>query len=177
MTRTVLARWPAAFGVAVAALSLADYRDSGEATLVLTIAATGYILAALVDRPALTWPLVVVLCGVVVALRALDVDPAPVLGVSAPVLAVIGVATGRLRRSRLHLLQAPVAAVVAIVALTALGVPETAAALLAAAGLAGHAAWDAVMWRADRILARSFAEWCGALDAVLAVGIAAITLA
>src|SRR5215213_3044102 len=87
VARTALARWPAAFGVAVAALSLADYADSGEAVVILTIAATGYVLVALLDRPALTWPLAVALSAVVVALRVLDVEPAPVLGVAALVLA------------------------------------------------------------------------------------------
>jgi len=40
-----------------------------------------------------------------------------------------------------------------------------------AAGLTAHAAWDAYHWWADRIVVRSFAEWCGVLDLTLGVGI------
>lgn len=42
---------------------------------------------------------------------------------------------------------------------------------LVAAGLLGHAAWDAVHWHADKIVARSFAEWCAVLDIALGLGI------
>jgi hypothetical protein len=113
----------------------------------------------------------------VVLLRLVDLEPAAVLGVAALVLAAAALLSGRLRRSRLHLLHAPVAAVVAALALIALGAPDTAAALVAAAGLAGHAAWDAYNHRTGRVVARSFTEWCGALDAVLAVGLVALTVA
>ncbi|WP_371784497.1 hypothetical protein [Streptosporangium subroseum] len=44
-----------------------------------------------------------------------------------------------------------------------------------AAGLLGHAAWDAAHWRADRVVTRPFAEWCGVLDLLL--GLAVLFLA
>jgi hypothetical protein len=168
---------PAAFGVAVAALFLSDQDGLDEGILVLSIAASGYLLLALLDRPALTWPVIVAVSVAVVLLRLVDLEPAAVLGVAALVLAPAALLSGRLRRSRLHLLHAPVAAVVAALALIALGVPDTAAALVAAAGLAGHAAWDAYNHRTGRVVSRSFTEWCGALDAVLAVGLVALTVA
>jgi hypothetical protein len=34
---------------------------------------------------------------------------------------------------------------------------------LVAVGLLGHAAWDAIHWRRNTIVTRSFAEWCGVL--------------
>ena len=35
----------------------------------------------------------------------------------------------------------------------------------------GQVVWDAYDWWADRIVVRSFAEWCGVLDLTLGVGI------
>jgi hypothetical protein len=178
--RPLLDRWPAAFGIAAAAFSLAEYRDGGdpgEAILILAVAAAGYVFMALIDRPALTWPALVATSAVVVLLRLADVEPAFVFAVAALVLAAAGLISGRLERGRLHLLQAPVAAAAGLIALVALGVPDAAAAMVAAAGLAGHAAWDAYNHRTGRVVSRSFAEWCGALDAVLAVGLVALTVA
>jgi len=39
------------------------------------------------------------------------------------------------------------------------------------AGLLGHAARDVAHWRADTIVARSFAEWCAVRDVALGMGI------
>lgn len=49
--------------------------------------------------------------------------------------------------------------------------PATIGACVVAGGLIGHAAWDAVHWRAGRIVSRSFAEWCGVPDLNLGLGI------
>ncbi|HVQ93947.1 MAG TPA: hypothetical protein VMU51_23115 [Mycobacteriales bacterium] len=174
--RALLRRWPTVLGFATAALSLSDYENGLEFATILTLAAAGYLLVAVLARPAATWPLVVALTAVVVALRAADVDPVPVFAAAAVLLAAAGLGTGRLRRDALHLGQVPVALGCVAVALVALGVPADAGALLVAAGLLGHAAWDAVLWRAHRVVARSFAEWCGALDLTLGLGVVVLVL-
>lgn len=43
------------------------------------------------------------------------------------------------------------------------------AALLVAAGLFGHAGWDLWHHRTGRVVSRSLAEFCGVLDALLAI--------
>jgi hypothetical protein len=47
---------------------------------------------------------------------------------------------------------------------------------LVAAGLLGHAAWDAYHHRTDRVVVRSLAEFCLVLDTALAVAIVSVTV-
>jgi hypothetical protein len=47
---------------------------------------------------------------------------------------------------------------------------------LLAAGWFGHAAWDVAHYRADKVVSRSFAEWCAVFDALGAVGILIVTM-
>jgi hypothetical protein len=49
-------------------------------------------------------------------------------------------------------------------------------AYLVAAGLLGHAAWDAYHHRTNRVVVRSLAEFCLALDIALAVAIVTVTV-
>ena len=49
-------------------------------------------------------------------------------------------------------------------------------AFLVAAGLLGHAAWDAVHHRANKVVARSMAEFCCVLDTLLAVAVVVAAL-
>ena len=47
---------------------------------------------------------------------------------------------------------------------------------LVAAGLLGHAAWDAYHHRVNRVVVRSMAEFCLVLDTALAVAIVIVTV-
>ena len=49
-------------------------------------------------------------------------------------------------------------------------------AYLVAAGLLGHAAWDLYHHRVNRVVVRSLAEFCLALDTALAVAIVIVTV-
>ncbi len=62
-----------------------------------------------------------------------------------------------------------------VVALIALYVDPDLGGYLVAAALLGHAAWDAVHFRLNRVVARSSAEFCGVLD--LLVGVAILFMA
>jgi hypothetical protein len=42
---------------------------------------------------------------------------------------------------------------------------------LLAAALLGHATWDAVHWWRNRVVPRSYAEFCAVVDLLLGVGI------
>ncbi len=168
---TLTRRWPTWLALAWAAVSLADLADGLEYAFVLLVAATGYLFIAVVDRSRLTWPVLFGLIAVVVVLRSLDVDQWPALTVTAFALMAAGLITGQLRRPGLYLLQSPAAVGFIALGMAALAVPAAIGSYLVAAGLLGHAAWDAVHWRANSIVTRSFAEWCGVLDATLGVGI------
>jgi hypothetical protein len=152
----------------VAAASLWDTTGGSEFTAVFFVAAVGYQVMALTTRRGWTWPLVLVLFAAVVGMRAAGIDVAVVLGAAVGVLAVTGLA---LRLRGLRALHVPVALVLTGLGVLALRVPPTVATVLVAAGLIGHAAWDLVQWRADAVVARSFAEWCGVYDLVLGVGL------
>jgi len=52
--------------------------------------------------------------------------------------------------------------------LWAVSIDEPAAKYVLAAGWLGHAAWDVVHFRADRVVARWWSEWCLVLDVLLA---------
>jgi hypothetical protein len=174
--RTLARHWGAWLGLAVAVLSVWDLADGVIFADIIGLAAFGYLLLAVLDRRSLTWPLVLLLTGAVVLLRAVDVTPAVVLAAAAAVLAVAGIFVGHLRRSRLHLLQSPLAVVFGAAAVTATLVSVEAGSYVVAAGLIAHAALDVVLWRADRVVARSFAEWCAVFDVVVGVGIVAVML-
>lgn len=177
-TQALARRWPAALGLALGLLSVDGLQDGVPLGTALAVAAFGYLLVAVAGRPGLTWPAVLVLLAVVVGLRAAGVAPVPVFAVAAAALAVAAVATGRLGRDLLRRLNAPAAWLFAGVALVATLTSTEVGSLLVAAGLAAHAVWDAVLWRArEPVVARSFVEWCAAFDLVVAVGIVAVVVA
>jgi cytochrome bd-type quinol oxidase subunit 1 len=57
------------------------------------------------------------------------------------------------------------------IALAALYADTVLGGYLVAAALLGHAVWDAVYLRLDRVVARSYAEFCGVLDLLLGAAI------
>lgn len=61
-------------------------------------------------------------------------------------------------------------------AAAALLVTPALGAYLVAAGVLGHAAWDAYHHRTNRVVVRSLAEFCLVLDTVLAVAIVFVTV-
>ncbi|WP_431936443.1 hypothetical protein [Micromonospora sp. RP3T] len=54
-------------------------------------------------------------------------------------------------------------------AAVALAAPAHVAGTLVGLGWLGHAGWDLWHHRADRVVPRGYAEWCGALDVVVGV--------
>ncbi|WP_147457142.1 hypothetical protein [Micromonospora pisi] len=164
-------RWPTWLALAFAAINLADLGDGLEYTLLLVLLAAVYLIVTVLDRPRATWPVLYALVAAVVCLRLLDVDPMPVLVVVAVAVVAVGLIKGRLRRPGLYALQSPAAMGIIALGLAALSVPADIGRYLVAAGLLGHAVWDAIHWHANKIVKRSFAEWCGVLDLVLGLGI------
>ena len=57
------------------------------------------------------------------------------------------------------------------IALVGLSVDPDLGRYIVAAGWFGHAAWDFAHFRADKVVSRSFAEWCAVFDVLRAVGI------
>ena len=181
-TDVLMHRWPTALGIAVAAMTAYDLEiDAGSVSslsVLVVLMAFVYVGAAVLDRRRATW--VVFLAGVAVTVVFSDlldsgVDPSAVLLVAALVFFMLGVARGLLRRPGGLTLQAAAMLGFGVVALMALFVAPGLGAYLVAFALLGHAAWDAYHYLRDRVVARSYAEFCGVLD--LLVGAAILVMA
>jgi hypothetical protein len=172
----LLRRWPTWLALGLVALMLPDYEDGLDLALIPGIASIGYLLMALLDRPGLTWLLFVPVTALVPLTRLLNLDVWWVFTAVAAGLTVTGLVIDRLRRPDLRTLQAVIAAVLLGLAVTAIGIAGDAGRLLVALALIGHAATDLVLWRANRVVSRSFAEWCGVLDLTLGAVLIAVTL-
>jgi hypothetical protein len=169
-------RWPTALGVAVAAMTAFDLRvDAGfvsSLSALVVVMALVYVGAAALGRRRASW--VVLLAGLPVAFfvpSALGINPSVILLLAAAVFLVVGAARGRSREVSGLALQAAGVFAFGAMALVALYVAPELGAHLVAFALLGHAAWDAFHYVRDRVVARSYAEFCGFLDLLLGAAI------
>jgi len=164
-TSVLARRWPTALGVAVAALTVFDLRGGTELAALTMLMPVVYLGAAALDRRRLAW--VVLLAGVaVLALVPSSSEVAPSIGFLAAALVffVVGAARGELRKPGGLALQTVGVLVFGSIVLAALYVDADLGGYLVAIALLGHAAWDAYHYLRDRVVARSYAEWCAVVD-------------
>ena len=161
-------RWPTALGIAVAALTAYGMDRATEivslSSLVVLMALV-YVGSAALDRRRFAW--VVLFAGLPLLSfipPTSGIDPSVVLLIVAAGFLAVGAARGLLRRPGGLPLQAAGMLVFGAGMLAALYAAPEMGAYLVAAGLIAHAAWDAVHFRLDRVVARSYAEFCGVLD-------------
>jgi hypothetical protein len=175
-TDVLMHRWPTALGIAVAALAAYDIEDGLEFATLTVLMALVYVGAAALDRRRFAW--VVLIAGLAVLTvipSASEVVPSVGFLVVALVFLVLGVARGLWRRpSGLPLQTAGMLAFGSIV-LVALYVEPNLGGKLVAFALIGHAAWDAYHYLRDRVVARSYAEFCGVLDLLVGAAILFMT--
>ncbi|MGI8910535.1 MAG: hypothetical protein ACR2JR_08275 [Rubrobacteraceae bacterium] len=168
-------RWPTALGVAVAVLTAYDM-DLDDGILVLSplmvVMALVYLGAAALDWRRFAW------LGLLAGLLLLFFIPstsAVALSVgflvAALVFLVLGAARGLLRRPGGLTLQAAGMLVFGATALAALYVDLDLGGYFVAAGLIGHAAWDAYHYLRNRVVARSYAECCAVIDLLVGAAI------
>ncbi len=169
-------RWPTALGVAVAVLAAFDLQDGLEFATLTVLMALVYLGAAALDRRWSAW--VVLLAGLPLAFiipSVWGIDPLVVLLVAAPVFLVLGVARGLWRRpGGLQLQTAGMLAFGSIV-LAALYVDPGLGGTLVAIAIIGHAAWDAYHLLRNRVVPRSYAEFCFVVDLLLGAAILFMT--
>jgi hypothetical protein len=167
-----LQRWPTAAGLAIGALLVGESQSAegvtglSQAALLLPLE---YLVVAKLRRRQASWPVIVALFLPVVALGEQEVvDPAVALSALALVVLVWGAVDGQLRRPDPFRVQA--LGMVGFGALALAGLvlnPDLGRYLVAAAWLL-HGVWDLVYFRLDKVVARSYAEFCGVADLVVA---------
>ena len=172
-TNRLKARWPTALALGLSALTFGGTAsDEAVASFsgTLLLLPLLYLVVAKLRRRQASWPGLVVGIASVVALRVLDVvEPAAVFSAVALVVLVWGAVDGRLRRPDPFRVQALGMLGFGALALAGLVVDPDLGRYLVAAGWFLHGVWDFVHLKLDKVVARSYAEWCGVVDVVIAV--------
>jgi hypothetical protein len=160
--------WPTLLALAMfAAIWGTDVLTAAE---ILPLLPFLYVIAAVVRRRGASW---IILAAGLLGYQALGlqhaVDPTVVIvAVSAAVTL-----TGLLRPSGRGELLLQAGGMVVFTGLAVLGLtvaPEIARYVIAA-GWLGHGLWDLVHLRRGAVVSRSYAQWCGVVDIVMAVGL------
>jgi hypothetical protein len=165
-------RWPTALALGMSALTFGGSEsEEGVAGLaeVLLLLPLLYLVVAKLRRRQASWPVLVVGITPFIALRGLDViAPAAVISAVALLVLVWGAVDGQLRLPGPFRVQALGMLGFGALALAGLAADPDLGRYLVAAGWFLHGIWDFVHLRLDKVVARSYAEWCGVVDVVIA---------
>ena len=175
-TEVVMHRWPTALGIAVAALAAFDLRDGLEFATLTVLLALIYLGAAALDRRWTAW--VLLLAGLPITIfipSTSEVVPSVVLLIAALVFLVLGVARGLWQKPGGVPLQTVGMLAFGSTVLVALYVDPDLGGTLVAIALIGHAAWDAYHFVRNRVVPRSYAEFCIFVDLLLGAAILYMT--
>ena len=165
-------RWPTALGIAVAALAAFDLENGLEFAALTVLMALVYLGAAALDRRWSAW--VVLLAGLPLVPfipPTAWISASVVLLVVAAVFLVVGVARGQLIKPGGVPLQTAGMLAFGSIVLVALYVGPDLGGKLVAVAILGHAAWDAYHYLRDRVVPRSYAEFCAVVDLLLGAAI------
>lgn len=177
-TEVLMHRWPTALGIAVAALAAFDVNDGLEFATLTVFLALVYLGAAALDRRWSAWVLLLAGLPLTNFIPSISgIDPSVVLFVvAAPVFLVVGVARGQLRKlGGLPLQTAGMLAFGSTVLVALFYVDPDLGGKLVAFALIGHAAWDAYHLLRNRVVPRSYAEFCIFVDLLLGAAILFMT--
>jgi hypothetical protein len=168
-------RWPTALAVGLSALSVsgggsgdvaAAVGGFGEPLLLLPLL---YLIVTQTGRPRASWPVLGVLTTAMVVLRVLDVVSPPVVLVAVALVLLVWGAVGGTPHGRATFgVQAVGMLLFGALALVGLAVDPDLGRYLVAAGWFFHGVWDFVHLRLDKVVSRTFAEWCGVIDVLIA---------
>lgn len=166
-------RWPTWVAVGGAALGWGGIESDdvlkGLAEFIFLLQ-LNYLVAAAVHRRWAAWVGLPVAIAIATVLRAQEsIDPSTVLITLSAAVLLWGAARGLLAPPEAFVVQAVGMVAFAAIALVALAVDPELARYLVAAGWFAHGVWDFAHLRADKVVSRSFAEWCGVVDVLLAV--------
>ena len=170
-------RWPTALAlVFVAGSLLLIVRLDREVELfgpVVVMMAGIYMMAYAIGRPWTAWISLVVLSGVMSVLQVLDltevlpVDPTVGMSVVVVLLWLWAVARRRYTDGRIFARQtAGMVGFGAVTLVCAAVAPQVGIALIGA-GFLAHAIWDVYHFRANQVVNRPYAEYCGVIDFIV----------
>ncbi|HTF11002.1 MAG TPA: hypothetical protein VK659_22780 [Asanoa sp.] len=164
-------RWPTLVAIPIALASLYGLDDVRDLAFLLVFSPLGYLVPASFNRPGITWPAVLIGSFAVGPLRYFELNTEYALLVASVAFVVIGT----VRRAPGFGIQVVAAVLFAGLAVIAIEAGSVAVGgVLIAIGLLAHAGWDAYHHRVNRVVPRSFAEWCFVVDVIL--GVVAIVL-
>jgi hypothetical protein len=171
-------RWPTWLAIALALSTAGDDPDSRTGlSEALLLFALGYLAAAALQQRQATWLIASLAIGALAALRLQDwADPSLVLLIAALALVVWAAVHGQLWPPGAVMFETVGVVGFGAIALSATSLDYQLGGYLLAAGWFAHAAWDFAHYRADKVVSRSFAEWCAVFDALGAVGILIVTM-
>ena len=163
--RFLLRRWPTALAIALELVSWGIGPD--RAGQILPLLPSLYVIVAVVRRRGASWPILLASVALLFLLQLQSwVNPTVAILALASAIAVIGLFRPSGRAELLVQMGGLVLfGGLALVGLTA--APEAARYVLAA-GWFGHGVWDLVHLGRDAVVSRSYAEWCGVLDILIA---------
>jgi hypothetical protein len=171
MIRALARRWPTALAIALTVVGGGGGDVAGQVAVfgeVLLLLPMVYLAAARAGRRGLAWPLLAAAFVLIIGLRVLDVVPAPLVIVPlAAALLAWSVIGGHSHRGSVRIQALGLLGFFAL-ALGGLAVDPDLGLYLVAAGWLFHAGWDFVHLRLNRDVARSYAEWCGVFDLLVA---------
>lgn len=175
----VARRWPSLVALPLGIDSFFDDVTGsavhGFATALLVLPLLYFVQAVLRQRRS-TWPVLVVLLGLLVALRAQDrVEPSVVLLAVVLAVTIWGTAHGRHREREFRVQLAGMLGFGAL-AVAGLLVDPDLGRYVVAAGWLAHGVWDLVHLARNRVVARSFAEWCAVLDLLIGAALIAVPM-
>ncbi|WP_053203227.1 hypothetical protein [Jiangella muralis] len=173
--RRIAARWPTALALGMSTL-MAGGAGTDDGTWmfagILPLLPLLYLVVATLERRRATWPLLAAGFAVIFLLRALDlISSGVVFWAVALVVLVWNAIGGRLWRDGTLQLQAVGMLVFGGIGLAGLVVDPELGRYLVAAGWLFHGVWDVVHLKLNRVVARSFAEWCAVVDVAVAAGL------
>lgn len=173
--RWTLRRWPALLALAlvgpdVVAAALGEKGGSaqflGEALPMLALI---YLIMAKIANRKVTWPVVVLVAGTVAVTEVTGIVAPSTLLIGASLILLVWVMfTGEIDSTPNMRPQVVGVVFFCGVALAGLAVDPTIGVYVIAAGWFLHGVWDFVhIWR-DQVVSKTFAEWCGVIDVLIA---------
>ena len=169
--------WPTVLGLVVAAAAGIG-TEGAEVAWVIVVAALVYVGAAAASSGRSAWWWFLATVPVIALCEILDASPVTTTWIFVAIAVAVvvwGVARGRWPDRAGLPLQTFALVIFVAVALVTFAFDATAGALLVAAGLVAHGAWDVYHHRTNRVVVRSYAEVCVVLDIALAAILVANT--